>query len=119
MASIVIDDDQAGEDRLFNLRVKLYLQENSGLESKSISNFRQCINSPTTKMYLASLNDDSCEIIAFNKDGKERYFKLDTDPNMHIKGIKQIKTEEGLSNEGKMVLDFHRDGGSPTSSLKA
>lgn len=122
MAQIIIDDsDIAGEDRLFNLRVKLFLQENLDAESKSISNFRQCINSDSTQMYLASINADEayCEIIAFNKDKKERYFKLEIDHNMHIQKIKQIKGEEALSPEGKMILDFHRSGDSPKSGLKA
>lgn len=120
MAKIVIDDDSTGEDTLFNLRVKLFLQANLDSESKSISHFRQCINSTDTQMYMASINSDDsyCEILAF-KDNKERYFRLGIDDNMHITGIKQIKTEQALSEEGKMVLDFHRSGGSPTAGVKA
>ena len=115
MAKIVMSNDDRGEMQYFNLCVKKFLQDNHGTEDDDVIKFGQCINSKTVTPYLVAMDDSSCEIVAFNKDNKERYFRLDIDSNLNVQGVRRLKKESSLSEEGQSILDNLRNPGSPIS----
>ncbi len=112
MAKIITDNDQSGEAKFFNLAVKNFLQQHRGKDDKAITQLQQCINSESAQVYLATLGEAYCELIAINKDGKERYFKLDLDENFQVQNVNKLN-ESSLSSEGHVFLEHIRAGGSP------